>query len=105
MANFLMYHTSYSTLAQDIKNLIAGYNAKEISEKQLQEVVLGWSDACPNFLFDTEDGKKKEPLAISPGLLRHIGKKRGVVIFKAYEDAPNKQVPNAAVSCILAIGS
>ncbi len=87
MANFLMYHTSYSTLAQDIKNLIAGYNAKEISEKQLQEVVLGWSDACPNFLFDTEDGKKKEPLAISPGLLRHIGKKRGVVIFKAYEDA------------------
>ena len=66
MANFLMYHTSYSTLAQDIKNLIAGYNAKEISEKQLQEVVLGWSDACQIFFSTLRMARKRSRWPFRP---------------------------------------
>lgn len=83
MANFLLYHTSRSALAQDIITLVTQYNAKVVSEQELQDTVHSWSEKCPNLLFDTDKGDLQ---SISPKLQRLIGKKRSLVIFKALED-------------------
>lgn len=79
---YLVYHTNFASLARDISSLVKEYNSSQISEKELQKYVLSWSRNCPNLLFDTGD-----PNVLSPSLLRHIGKKRGLLILAALKDA------------------
>lgn len=79
---YLVYHTSYASLAKDISSLAKAYNSGAISEKELREYVLSWSRNCPNLLFDAGD-----PNVLSPSLLRHIGKKRGLLVLAALRDA------------------
>ena len=81
----LVYHTSYASLARDISSLVKEYNSNTVSEKELQGYVLSWSKNCPNLLFDAGD-----PDVLSPSLLRHIGKKRGLLILAALKDARSK---------------
>jgi len=76
MADYLLYHINRSSLSRDIVTLVDSYTKKEISEDMLQKYVRSWSENCPNLIFD--DGNHD---AISPKLVRLIGKKRSLIIL------------------------
>ena len=82
MADYLLYHTTRTSLGRDIVSLVDRYTAKEIQEDELVEWLTAWQANCPNLMF--EEGKRDQ---ISPKLLRHIGKKRAMLITTALWNA------------------
>lgn len=75
--NYIAFPTSYKMLGEELTRMVNAYQSKEITESSLREAVLEWKTNVPNLLLD-EDGT-----ALAPGLMRHIGKKRGQVAFWA----------------------
>lgn len=75
--NYIAFPTSYKMLGEELNRMVAAYQSKEITEGALREAVIAWKTNVPNLLLD-EAGT-----ALAPGLMRHIGKKRGQVAFWA----------------------
>lgn len=82
MADYLLYHTNRTALGRDIVSLVDRYTSKQIPEDELVEWLAAWRNNCPNLMF--EEGNQNQ---ISPKLVRHIGKKRALLITTALRDA------------------
>lgn len=80
--DYLLIHTSYKTLAEDIKHLTDEYVSKQMPEEDLDKMVLAWDENCPNLLYEDSDKS-----TLSDSLLRYIGKRRATVIMTALKRA------------------
>lgn len=72
-------HTNYKTLAEDVKALVKAYDAKELSDSDLDAVLKDWTIYCPNLLYEDE-----AQTVVAYSLSRIIGKKRATVLSAAF---------------------
>lgn len=72
-------HTSFKTLAEDVRALVAAYDANELSDSGLDEALKNWTTYCPNLLYEDE-----AQTVVAYSLSRIIGKKRAAVLSAAF---------------------
>lgn len=77
-ANYLQFHTSYKSLADDAKALVDAYQSKTITEEELMDALKAWDTNCPNLLY--EDDSRN---TLSKSVIRYLGKRRAVIVFTA----------------------
>lgn len=89
MSTHLLFHSSYKALAQDAKQLVDEYKAKQCTEEELMEVLQAWDNNCPNLLY--ANGNRT---IISPSILRYLGTRRATVILSALAAKRAQSMPN-----------
>ena len=72
-------HTSFKTLAEDVKALVKAYDANELSDSDFDGVLKDWTTYCPNLLYEDE-----AQTVVAYSLSRIIGKKRASVLSAAF---------------------
>ena len=81
---YRMIHTNFKTLAEDVKAMVKAYDAGEISDSDVDEILNDWTKHCPNLLY--EDVAQT---VVAYSLSRIIGKKRATVLSAAFRRRAN----------------
>ena len=77
--SYTTVHTSFKSLADDVKRMVAAYDSKEISDADIDGILATWDINCRNLLYE-DDAR----LIVSNSLFRLIGKRRAIILAAAF---------------------
>lgn len=77
--SYTTVHTSFKSLADDVKRMVAAYDAKQISDNDIDGILATWDINCRNLLYEDESRS-----VVSNSLFRLIGKRRAIILAAAF---------------------